>query len=293
MEVWKQQECHFGKRKYIVGIIWKHVVESDEWRISSREELLMTETTPTHKKIVLQQDATTSPEQLFEVYHLSHDLRGPLNSILGFTELLQEEVEGPLNEIQKEDISAINQSAKNLLQLINDMVDLSKLAAGRLDFNLGELYFNQIVNTILASDLGGNKPKEIELVVNLPESLPLLWGDSNRIEQMILSLLDFAFKLKKTGEITITADGGTTNVTIQIHLAGVFVSAQDLEDYFKLMVKVDAAGRSHIGPGGLGLPLVRFIAEKQQGRVWAECKEGRGTTFYLSLPVYNEASQEA
>jgi signal transduction histidine kinase len=269
------------------------VVEFDEWRILFREEFLMTEMTPTPKKIVLQQDATTSPEQLFEVYHLSHDLRGPLNSILGFTELLLEEAEGPLNEIQKEDISAINQSAKNLLQLINDMVDLSKVAAGRLDFNLGEVYFNQIASTILASDFGVNKPKDVELVVNLPESLPLLWGDNNRVEQMMLSLLDFAFKLKKTGQIMITADSDATNVTIQIHLAGVSVSAQDLEDFFKLMIKVDAAGRSHIGPGGLSLPLVGRLAEKQQGRVWAECKEGSGTTFYLSLPVYDEASQEA
>lgn len=253
----------------------------------------MAETTPTDKKIVLQQDAATSPEQLFEVYHLSHDLRGPLNSILGFTELLLDGVEGPLNEIQLEDISAINQSAKNLLQLINDMVDLSKLDSDRLEVNLGEVYFNQIICTILASDFGDNKPKEIELAVDLPEPLPLLWGDNNRVEQMMLSLLNFAFKLKRTGQIMITADCETTHVTIQLNLAGVFVSAQDLEDFFRLMVKVDAAGRNHVGPGGLGLPLVQRLAEKQQGRVWAECEEGTGTTFYLSLPVYDEASQEA
>ena len=253
----------------------------------------MAETTSTHNKLVLQQDAATSPEQLFEVYHLSHDLRGPLNSVLGFTELLLEGVEGPLNEIQMEDIAAINQSAKNLLQLINDMVDLSKLDADRLEFNLGEVYFNQIISTILASNFGENKPKDVELAVNLPESLPLLWGDNNRVEQMMLSLINFAFKYKKTGQIMITADCETTNVTIQIHLAGVFVSAQDLEDYFKLMVKVDAAGRNHVGPGGLGLPLVQRLAEKQQGRVWAECKESAGTTFYLSLPVYDQAKQEA
>jgi signal transduction histidine kinase len=109
----------------------------------------MPEPTPDRKRVVVQQNPDSEP---FEVYHLSHDLRGPLNSILGFTELLLEEIEGPLTDIQKEDILAINQSAQNLLHLINTMVDLSKFDAGRMEFNLGEVALDQVVNTVLASD---------------------------------------------------------------------------------------------------------------------------------------------
>ena len=253
----------------------------------------MTESPPDRKRIVLQQERTDANQQAFEVYHLSHDLRGPLNSILGFTELLLEEIEGSLNEVQKEDISAINQSAQNLLRLINNMVDLSKLDAGRLEFNFEVVYLKQIINGLSISDVWTGRPDQVELVVDLPETLPLLWGDSSRVEQMVMGLLSLALRLKRAGEVVITADYDAKTVTIQIHLPEVVVSAQELEEFFKLMVKVDATGRSELGSGGLEFPLVRRLAEKHKGRVWAESEEGAGTTFYLSVPVYDETGQSS
>jgi len=240
----------------------------------------MTEANPDRQRITIQPDPV---EPVFEVYHLSHDLRGPLNSILGFTELLLEEVEGPLTDIQKEDILAINQSAHNLLRLINTTVDLSKLAASRLELNLGEVYLDQVISNVLASDFWAAKFGRVEVTVNLPDTLPVIWGDSSRVEQMIEELFALA-RLKGANNISITADSSAQEVTARIYLPGVAVSAQELEELFKLIVKAEPGGRSHLGPGGLEVPLVRRLAEKQGGRVWA-ATEDNGVTFFVSLPV--------
>ena len=242
----------------------------------------MPETIPDRKRIAIQAQATSEP--LFEVYHLSHDLRGPLNSILGFTELLLEEVEGPLTDIQKEDITAINQSAQNLLHLINTIVDLSKLDAGRLDFSFEEVPLDRVISQVLAADSWVTQTGGIEVVVNLPTALPLLWGDRSRIEQMTAELLGMAARLKETRKIVITANGNSEMVTIQIDCVGGMIPAQALAEMFKLIVKTDATGRSHLGAGGLELPLVQRIVDKHEGQVWSESTD-RGTRFYVSLPT--------
>ncbi|MBN1219110.1 MAG: HAMP domain-containing histidine kinase [Anaerolineae bacterium] len=249
----------------------------------------MSESTSERKGIAIQPNSTA--ESLFEVHHLSHDLRGPLNSILGFTELLLEEIEGPLTDIQKEDITAINQSAQNLLYLINTMVDLSKLDAGRLEFNFGEVSLNQVVRDVLSSDTL-KKPKGIEIVVYLPETLPSLWGDSNRLTQMMEGLLNSASALRETREIMFMANEEATEVNLQISCVGGRIPPQELSEIFKLMVKTDAAGRSHLGPGGLELPLVQRIIDQHGGRIWVE-GSGTGTTFFLSLPTAEAKRQTA
>jgi signal transduction histidine kinase len=241
----------------------------------------MTEPIPDRQRITVQPDPT---EPVFEVYHLSHDLRGPLNSILGFTELLLEEIEGPLTNIQQEDISAINQSAHNLLRLINTMVDLSKLAAGRLELTLGEVYLDEAINNVLASDFWAHKKGQTEVAVNLPHNLPVIKGDSARVEQMLEEMLGAACKLRGVEQILISAASGPQEVTVVMHLPDVMLSTPELDELFKLLVKADSGGRSHLGPGGLEVPLVRRLAEKHHGRAWAAA-EREGATFYLSLPA--------
>jgi signal transduction histidine kinase len=101
---------------------------------------------------------------------------------------------------------------------------------------------------------------------------------------MLDELFRQALKLKGTRETTVTASADEKEVTLQIHLAGGVLSVADFEEIFRLVIKIDEAGRSHLGPGGLELPLARRIAEKHEGRIWAESDE-TGTTFYVSLPT--------
>jgi signal transduction histidine kinase len=239
----------------------------------------MTDPSPQRKRITVQQNTDTEPP--FEVYHLSHDLRGPLNSILGFTELLLEEIEGPLTDIQKEDISAINQSAHNLLRLINNMVDVSKLDAGRLELNAGDVDLTLVVAEVLNSDFWQRQAGHVTVSVELPHPLPPVAGDSPRMVQIFEELLLWA-KLKGARDIKISAYSEPAAVKLQLYLPGVVISAQDMADVFKLIIRQDAAGRSNLGPGGLEMPLAHRLAERQQGRMWAEAM-GSGTSIYLTF----------
>ncbi len=241
----------------------------------------MIDPTPNHKRITVQQHSENEPP--FEVYHLSHDLRGPLNSMLGFTELLLEEIEGPLTNIQKEDISAINQSAQNLLRLINNMVDVSKLDAGHLELALGEVELRAVMDEALASDFWVAQAADVDVTINLAADLPPVWADRPRLVQMFEELLAWA-RIKGTRQVEITAGETANGVDVQIELKAVIVPEQDMEDIFRLITRQDAAGRNHLGPGGLELPLVRRLAEKQRAAVWA-AQTGNGTSFHLVFPT--------
>lgn len=236
------------------------------------------------KRLVLQKQGTDPTRQPLELYHLSHDLRGPLNSILGFTELLKEGIEGPINETQEADLAAIYQSARNLLALINNVVDLSKLEAGRLNLSIETVDLQRAIDNVLAASEVSDRPAEIDLVVEITGPLPPVAGDPERVEQMILACLGFLLKVRKTGRISLAAGSSAKTATVRISTDKVIVPPEELPGLFELQVKVDAAGRSELGRGGLGLPLARMLAEMHQGRLWAESQAGE-TSFYLELPV--------
>ena len=246
----------------------------------------MANSNPSPKKSFVVSEKMSDPSrQPLEVYHLSHDLRGPLNSILGFSELLLEGIEGPLTEYQEADITAIYQSAQNLLRLINELVDVSKLDAGRLKFDFGVVDVEAAIRNILSFDFGPNKPEKVELVSSVTEALPPVRGNQDRVEQMIMNLVRFGFKRVKSGQIVIKAESKDKMVIIQVILGGVELSREEMSELFKLVVHVDSAGRSELGPGGLALPLAQGLAELHQGEVWVERDELNGTTFYVQLPV--------
>ncbi len=238
-------------------------------------------TAPLDKKSFVLTDSST--QQPLEIHHLSHDLRGPLNSILGFAELLLEGIEGPLNENQQADVEAIHQSSQNLLWLINSLVDLSKLEANLLPLTFKPVSLGEIVQTVLAFDFGTVKPPAITLTANLPKDLPAIQGEAVRVQQMVMDLVRFAFKLKRSGAISIEATTNETSVTTYLNIEAAFLSPAELDTIFQLTLVTDTTGRSKLTRGGLQLPLVRQLAERHHGQVWAECDE-HGTKLFLRLP---------
>ena len=253
----------------------------------------MTDTSSTSKhSLVLSKNTPAPPFQPLEVHHLSHDLRGPLNSILGFSELLLEGIEGPLNETQIEDIAAIYQSAQNLLLLINNVVDISKLKAGRLSFDFGPVDLEKVLQNVSDFDFDVSKPTQLDLIIEQTNKLlPPVWGDATRVEQMILNLIRFAFRIMRTGTVTITTTGDAQMVQIKVELAEITIQPEDLDNLFELAVTMDPNGRSELSKGGLELPLTQLLAESHQGQVEVERHEPTGTTFYLTLPTYNKVAQ--
>jgi len=249
----------------------------------------MAQTNPeADKRFVVSPKMSGPAHQPLAVYHLSHDLRGPLNSILGFSELLLEGIEGPLTEYQEADISAIYQSAQNLLRLINDLVDLSKLEADRLKFDLGPVELKAVVDAILSTDFGTNKPEQVELVAKIPDDLPAIVGNRDRVEQMIDSLVRYAFKKVKAGQVIIAASGADRTVTMRVIFGEESLPAEEIAELFELAVHVDSAGRSELGPGGLALPLTKGLVETHNGELWVESNQNAGTTFHLKLPIFEQ-----
>lgn len=241
----------------------------------------MTDTKSAPDKILTLQNQNPL-QQSVELYHLSHDLRGPLNSMLGFAELLLEGIEGPLNDIQIEDITAIQQSARNLLHLINTIVDLSKLDAGKITLNPVPVDLAQMVQIIINRKL---EIKELEFVTNFPDTLPPVLGDQTRVRQMLLYLLNFAAKAQKNGVVNISSAHNANSVTLQISIGGATFLPEQVDSLFELKVQTDTAGRSELGKGGVELPLVQGLAQQHGGQVWAESNLRAGAVFYLKLPT--------
>lgn len=238
------------------------------------------------QSFVVQKQEVTSPRRPLKVHHLSHDLRGPLNSILGFAELLKEGIEGPINEIQAEDLAAIHQSARNLLHLIDTVVDLSKLENDRLILTFEPVQLAPIIEHIVVSQQARFSPHQIEIVVSVPESLPPLWGDRHRVEQMMMNLVRFAFSMKQEGQINLSVYYDEKDMTIEVTAHEVLLPPEQLEELFELIVEVKADGRSKLGIGGLDLPLTYQLAKKLAGQMWVESHQETGTSFYLRLPLH-------
>lgn len=239
---------------------------------------------PTEKSFTLQTQVVHPSHQPLELYHLSHDLRGPLNSVLGFAELLLEGLEGPLNEVQIEDITAIRQSATALLNLINTVVDLSRLEADRLILAFKPVDLEGVVSRVLALGQAAAQPVQVELIADIPETMPPLWGDSDRIEQIMLYVIGFILKRQTGGQINISAENDQKVATIKIATGETITSPEEMAELFQLGVHVDPAGHSSLGKGGLTLPLAYGLAQKQQGQLWVESQTG--TVFYLQLPLH-------
>jgi signal transduction histidine kinase len=222
------------------------------------------------------------------VYHLSHDLRGPLNSVLGFAELMLAGIEGPITEHQEADLIAIRQSACNLLWLIDTVVDISKFEADRVKLEFGKVDFKRIVQEIVGTDFGTIQPEDVELAADLPADLPPLWGVTDRIKQMVLCLVRFGFKVQRKGRLTIGADVKDRMAVIRVMLDQVTLSDEQMADLCELVVHIHDAGRAELGPGGLEMPLVQRLAQTHNGQVWAENEPASGAIIYLSLPLAEE-----
>jgi PAS domain S-box-containing protein len=222
---------------------------------------------------------------------MSHELRTPLNSIIGFSQLLDEQNFGPLNERQQRYVTHVLTSGRQLLELINDILDLSKVEAGRMELSLVETDVLLLMREALAFVEPLAAAKKMRLVLDVPEALPALLLDPGRFRQILYNLLGNALKFTPaSGTITLRAALlGNSSVRITVSDTGIGIGAADLDRIFGEFEQVDSdLVRAHQGTG-LGLPLARRLAELHRGRLTAESEIGRGSHFHLELPVLTPA----
>ncbi len=221
--------------------------------------------------------------------NMSHELRTPLNSIIGFAEVLRDLGVGPLNAKQARYIGHIHQSGKHLLQLINDILDLAKVEAGKFVLDPESLGVAATLEDILVIARGLAHQKAQTVEAQIAPDLPPLRADSVRFKQILFNLLSNAIKFTpEQGRITLAARRASAAgelLEVRVTDTGIGIKAEDLPRLFQEFVQLEAAATKRHEGTGLGLALTKRLVELHAGRIWAESEgEGRGTTFALVLP---------
>jgi PAS domain S-box-containing protein len=221
--------------------------------------------------------------------NMSHELRTPLNAILGLSEALKEEVYGTLTPRQRKSLCTIEKSGQHLLELINDVLDLAKIEAGKLELQPTFVPVSWLCQSSLTFVKQLAQKKNISLHLNVPENLDKIEVDERRMRQVLINLLSNAVKFTPDGgtiNITVTTAGDTeTTVTFQIKDTGIGITPDDMGKLFHSFVQIDSSlSRRHEGTG-LGLTLVRRIVELHQGSVTVESEVGKGSCFTVTIPA--------
>jgi signal transduction histidine kinase len=223
------------------------------------------------------------------VANMSHELRTPLAAILGYAELMQEgfyEAQGPKS---LDALTRIRSNGKHLLGLINTVLDIAKIESGQFSLNLAEYALSSVVETVRAATESLAETKRIALMTHVPRSLPVGFGDEQRLTQVLLNLVGNAIKFTDTGEVRITAKTENGHFAVSVADTGPGIPADQLTRVFEQFHQVDNSNTKKKGGTGLGLAIAKQIVEMHGGRVWAESEPGKGATFLMQLPVRAES----
>ncbi len=216
---------------------------------------------------------------------VSHELRTPLNSIIGFSGLLLQGISGEINEEQRDDLRRIYHSGKHLLDLITDIIDISKIEAGRVDIFPGEFSLHALINE--AARLIGPQAQEKGLQLTLDTGSDIdMYTDRKRLLQVLLNLMSNAVKYSETGVITVDARlAGDDMVDIAVWDTGIGIAKEDLPRLFEAFERLDSHLRVRAGGTGLGLYLTRkIVVDILGGNVSVQSKEGEGSVFGIHIP---------
>jgi signal transduction histidine kinase len=216
--------------------------------------------------------------------NMSHELRTPLNAIIGFSEVLGERLFGELNEKQEEYLKDIHASGQHLLSLINDILDLSKIEAGRMELELTDFHLPAALDNALALVRERAGRRGIALHMTTDERLDYVRADERKIRQVLLNLLSNAIKFTpEGGRIEVQAKPVNGAVEVSVSDTGVGIAPGDREAIFEEFRQVGTADKKGEGTG-LGLALSRKFIELHGGRIWVESQVGVGSTFTFTIP---------
>jgi signal transduction histidine kinase len=217
--------------------------------------------------------------------NMSHELRTPLNAIIGFSEVLSERLFGDLNEKQEEYLKDIHASGQHLLSLINDILDLSKIEAGRMELELADFHLPTALDNALTLVRERAARRGIALQMNVDSRLGQIQADERKIRQVVLNLLSNAIKFTpEGGRIEVGAVPRDGFVEVSVSDTGVGIAPEDQEAVFEEFRQVGTAEKKAEGTG-LGLTLCRKFVELRGGKIWVKSQVGVGSTVTFTLPL--------
>ncbi len=222
---------------------------------------------------------------------MSHELRTPLNSILGLSETLLEQRRDPLSERQQKSLQIIETSGRHLLELINDVLDLSKIDAGKLDYYPQVIEVDALCRSSMAFVKEQATRKSIDLRYEEDQAVSEIFADPRRLKQILINLLTNAVKFTPDGGyviLKVQADADQDRIQFSIMDNGIGIAGEDLKKLFQPFVQVDSSLTREFEGTGLGLALVQKLADLHGGSVQAESEPGNGSRFTVSIPWRND-----
>jgi len=217
--------------------------------------------------------------------YMSHEFRTPLGSIRSIARLLADRMDGPLTPEQEKQVRFIQDSAAELTEMVNDLLDLAKVEAGRI--SVSPAWFEMV--DLFAALRGMFKPiltsTDVDLVFEEPHHVPRIYTDDKRLSQILRNFISNALKFTTHGEVRVTANGDGDHVTFAVKDTGIGIAAEHLPALFQDFVQVDAPIQKRLRGTGLGLSLSKKIAELLGGGVAVQSAPGVGSTFSLTIPI--------
>ncbi|HEX3047281.1 MAG TPA: ATP-binding protein, partial [Bacillota bacterium] len=222
----------------------------------------------------------------------SHELRTPLNGILGITEGMLRGSEGALSDGQKQNLAIISSSGRRLTNLVNDILDYSKLKHGDLRLNIKPIRVDGLIQTVVKVFQQLSSSKEIVVLSDLPPELPPALADENRLVQILYNLIGNAVKFTKQGYVKVSARVSQAMLEVCVSDTGEGIPQDKLEDIFKSFEQVDTSLTRKHGGTGLGLSITKQLVELEGGSIWVKSTPGSGSEFYFTLPMAAELPGE-
>ncbi len=229
------------------------------------------------------------------VSFVAHELKNPMTSVKGYTELISAGAVGPVTDVQANFLSTIRHNIERMNTLISDLNDMSKIEVGRLRLDFKSTAFPEIIESVVRSTRRQIEEKQQTLSLNIPADLPAIWADRTRVEQVLVNLVSNAHKYTPAeGAIEIAAedcsnqwdpDGAARVVHIWVRDNGIGISEEDQKKIFQKFFRSEDPKTREVTGTGLGLNITRSLVEMQGGKIWFESEFRKGTTFHFTVPV--------
>ncbi len=224
--------------------------------------------------------------------NMSHELRTPLNSIIGFSDVLLEELDGPLTERMTEDVQMIRQSGQHLRELIGDILDMSKIEAGMMTLRPETVNAVEIVDEVMASQAQLASHRGVSLSREVQDPFIELEADPMRLRQIMLNLVTNAIKFTDEGGITVSVEAAEDRVTFSVRDTGIGMLPEHIPMIFEEFRQIDDAPTRRAGGTGLGMPISKHLVELHGGEIGVQSDLGQGSTFWFSLPRRQGAADD-
>jgi len=265
-------------------------------RVRAEEELRMlnqkleTRIEERTAELALAKERAESADRLKSAFlaAMSHELRTPLNSIIGFTGIVLQGFAGPLNEEQAKQLSMVQGSARHLLDLINDVLDLSKIEAGQLEIEAKPFSVRESVETVVRLLTPLAEKKGLGISADIAPGVGEAITDRRRFEQVLINLVNNGVKFTEKGHVHIECAFNGPEIVTQVSDTGIGIKSEDMGKLYQPFQQIDMGLSRHHEGTGLGLSICKRLVEKLGGRIWVESTWGRGSVFSFTIPILYE-----